>query len=386
MSDKKAVTKRPGTTVGRVDGRTPDTNGLAAALLRDLAATQTSTQKKWGYKRAADAVLSLEAPLEAYLERDGTLRKIPHVGPSSERVILEVLRTGTSETVARAIAASSMTDDVQRRREWQEHYLSGAQVAAALANAELDGPTLEDYRGDLQMHSTWSDGTASVADMARACRDRGYEFCAITDHSHGLPIARGLSSADLVRQQREIEAVNRRGKGRFRIFKGIEANILADGRLDVSADDITQVELVVAAVHSALRSADDQTARMLRAVSTPGVHILGHPRGRKVGTRPGVTADWRAVFDRAARTGVAIEIDGDPRRQDIDYVLAAQALAAGCFFALDSDAHAPDELAFADVAVAHARLAGIPLSRIVNCWPMDHVLEWMRLRSTTTGR
>jgi putative hydrolase len=124
---------------------------------------------------------------------------------------------------------------------------------------------------------------------------------------------------------------------------------------------------------------------MLRVVSTVGVHILGHPRGRKIGTRPGVKANWSKVFERAARTGVAIELDGDPRRQDIDYVLAADALAAGCFFALDSDAHSPDELAFADVAVAHARLAGIPISRIVNCWPLEHVLEWMRLRSTTTA-
>lgn len=273
-------------------------------------------------------------------------------------------------------------NDSQRR----DHFLSPAEVAAALSSDDGVGPRREDYRGDLQMHSTWSDGAVSVAEMARACRARGYEFCAITDHSYGLPIARGVSMADLERQHREIDAVNRRYRGRFRVFKGIEANILGDGRLDMKPDELAKVELVVASPHSALRSDADQTTRMLTAVSAPGVHILGHPRGRKLGSRPGIKANWTKVFDRAAKIGVAIEIDGDPRRQDIDYDLAGQALAAGCFFALDSDAHTPDELVFADVAIAHARLAGLPISRIVNYWPMDLLLEWMRLRSTESGR
>ena len=361
-----------------------DTNRQIAALLRDVASAQTSTQKKWGYTRASDAMLTLELPIESYVRADGTLRKIANIGPSSERIILEVLRTGTSVTVAQAVRTSGAgaAADVDGRRGMGGHFLSGEEVAEALKSNALGGPTLEDYRGDLQMHSTWSDGAVSVADMARACRARGYEFCAITDHSYGLPIAHGVSMADLARQHREIDAVNRRYKGRFRVFKGIEANILGDGRLDMKPSEIAQVELVVASPHSALRSDADQTARMVAAVSTPGVHILGHPRGRQIGSRPGIKANWKKVFDRAAKTGVAIEIDGDPRRQDIDYDLAGQALAAGCFFALDSDAHSPDELDFAEVAIAHARLAGLSLSRIVNCWPADRLLEWLHLRST----
>jgi putative hydrolase len=106
------------------------------------------------------------------------------------------------------------------------------------------------------------------------------------------------------------------------------------------------------------------------------VHILGHPRGRKYGVRPGVIADWDRIFEAAARATVAVEIDGDPRRQDIDHGLARRALAAGCIFALDSDAHAPAEWEFAETAIAHARLAQIPRERVINCWPLDFLMDW----------
>ena len=107
------------------------------------------------------------------------------------------------------------------------------------------------------------------------------------------------------------------------------------------------------------------------------MHILGHPRGRKYGSRPGITADWDQVFEAARDAGVAIEIDGDPSRQDVDYELAKRAAAAECLFALDSDAHSTPELAYADTAIAHARLAGIPTERVINCWPLDKLLEWL---------
>jgi len=108
------------------------------------------------------------------------------------------------------------------------------------------------------------------------------------------------------------------------------------------------------------------------------VHVLAHPRGRIAGSRAGVVARWAEVFDEAAQQGVAIEIDGDPARQDVDHTLAAQALSAGCLFALDSDAHTTDQLRYADTALAHARLAGIPPDRIVNCWPTERLIEWLR--------
>ncbi len=359
-----------------------DRNGQIAALLRDFAAIQKSKQSMWGYKRAASAILALEEPIETLLEADGTLRKIPNIGPSSTRIILEVLRTGSSPTIERAIAESGQAGDVERRRGLRDHFLSRAQVLAALRNPKLKGPRVEDYRGDLQMHSTWSDGSQTLADIVEAGINLGYQFCAVTDHSYGLKIAGGVSMAELAEQHLEIDALNRRHRGSFRLLKGIEANIRADGTIDMEPGELARLEIVVAAPHSVLRSPDDQTSRMVAAASAPGVHILGHPRGRMIGSRPGVTADWDQVFRAAAASRVAVEIDGDPSRQDLDYDIAGRAVKAGCLFALDSDAHSAGELPrYAATAIAHARLAGVPTDRIVNCWPLERLLEWARSRS-----
>jgi histidinol phosphatase-like PHP family hydrolase len=357
-----------------------DMNGRIAALLRDFAAIQKSKQSMWGYKRAASAILALEEPIESLLQPDGTLRKIPNIGPSSTRVILEVLTTGTSPTVERAIADSGKGSDIERRRDLRGNFLSRAQVLAALRNGKLTGPRVEDYKGDLQMHSTYSDGSQSLADIIEAGIERGYSFCGVTDHSYGLPIAGGVSMARLAQQHREIDGLNRKHRRRFRLIKGIEANIRADGTVDMEPSELAQLELVVAAPHSALRTANDQTERMLGAVKTRGVHIIGHPRGRMYGSRPGVTADWDRVFAEAARQRVAIEIDGDPSRQDVDFDLARGAVAAGCLFALDSDAHSTRELAYAHTAIAHARLAGVPPDRVVNTWPLDQLMDWLGSR------
>jgi len=161
------------------------------------------------------------------------------------------------------------------------------------------------------------------------------------------------------------------------VLKGIEANILASGDLDLSAVELGGVEIVLAAPHSRLRIPDDQTDRLRAALATPGVHVLAHPRGRMSDSRPGITADWAQVFAAAAANGVAIEIDGDPARQDLDYTLAHLALDAGCLFSLDSDAHDELALVYAETAIAHARLAGIPTARIINCWPLPQLMEWL---------
>lgn len=354
-----------------------DTNARVAALLRDLAEVQTSPRSKWGYKRAAQAVLGLERPLESLRQADGTLQKIPNVGPSSLRVIHEVLDAGHSPLVERAVAESGQAGVVARSRELRDHFLSTAQVAEVLRFQGHRGMRLRDYRGDLQMHSQYSDGRVTLEQLAEGCLARGYRYCGVTDHSYGLPIARGVSMRDLKKQHAEIDAINRRYGKRFRIIKGIEANILADGALDMTPAELRRLELVLAAPHSKLRSSEDQTERLVTAVTTPGVRILAHPRGRKAGTRPGISADWPRVFAAAAKANVAIEIDGDPSRQDIDFTLAPQAVAAGCLFALDSDAHSVEELRYAETAIAHARLAGIPKARIVNTWPLDRLLTWL---------
>lgn len=160
------------------------------------------------------------------------------------------------------------------------------------------------------MHSDWSDGSQTLAEIVETGLARGYMHSAVTDHSYGLPIAGGLPMERVAQQHREIDALNARYRSRFRLLKGIEANIRADGTVDMTQEELALMEIVVAAPHSALRSTADQTGRMIAAVNTPGVHILGHPRGRIHGSRAGVVADWDRVFDAAARAGVAIEIDG----------------------------------------------------------------------------
>jgi len=357
-----------------------DTNALVAGLLRDLSAVQSERQSSLGYERAANTVFNLERPLESYVESDGALRKIPNVGPKSERVALEVLRTGGSPVVENAILASAHVADVEKGRALRTNFMSRARVIETLEAPAPGAIAATDYHGDLQMHSTWSDGRQTIEDIIEAALARGYAFCGLTDHSYGLRIAGGISMADLADQHREIDDLNRRYQGRFRLLKGIEANIGADGSIDMTVEELARLEFVVAAPHSGLRSPDDQTARMVAAVRARGVHVLGHPRGRQYSTRAGIQADWSQVFAAAATARVAIEIDGDPWRQDVDYELARDALPAGCLFALDSDAHSPPELRNAEIAIAHARLAGVPRDRVINCWPTERLIAWLAER------
>jgi putative hydrolase len=353
---------------------------MVAGFLRDLSLAQSSQQKMWGYKRASSAIMRLERPLTELRDRSGALPKISGIGPASTRVIREVLDTGASPTVESAIDESGTRAEIERRRALRQHFLSRAEVLRVLADETLTGPRLSDYRGDFQMHSEWSDGATTLSEIAEACQARGYTCAAVTDHSHGLKIAGGMTMEEAADQRRAIDAINARSNG-FRLFQGIEANIAADGRLDLSDEESQQFELVLAAPHSALRKAHDQTERMLTAVRNPRVRILAHPRGRMSGSRAGVVARWPEVFAEAANLGVAVEIDGDPSRQDLDHTLASDALKAGCLFALDSDAHSTGQLAYAETAIAHARLAGIPADRIVNCWPLERLTSWLGDRS-----
>jgi histidinol phosphatase-like PHP family hydrolase len=331
-----------------------DINGTVTAALRDFAALQQSTQSRWGYKRAAAAVRRLERGLPDLLDA-GALPRIHGIGPASTRIILEVLEHGFSPTVERAIAETGQHEEIARRRALRSGFLSRAEVVRLLCLDVPDIVNVDDYRSDCQMHSVWSDGVETIAQLAEGAMARGWSRIAITDHSKGLPIAGGMSIDAMRRQQAEIDDLNQALAGRLRVLKGVEANILVDGRLDLQRDELVGVEMVLAAPHSKLRILDDQTERMLAAVRRPGVHVLAHPRGRMSDSRPGITADWDWVFAEAAALGVAIEIDGDPARQDLDYQLADRAREAGCLFALDSDAHESEAFIDTETAIAHAR-------------------------------
>lgn len=355
-----------------------DVNAVVGGYLRDLAYAQPTQPRMFGYKRAAAAVFALEQSLlELRREHGDSLPRIPGIGPASTRVISEVLASGQSPTVERAIDVSGRRADIERRRALRSRFLSRAEVLRVLRDPTVAGPALNQYRGDLQMHSEWSDGTPTVAAIVQACRARGYSYAAVTDHSYGLKIAGGMSMEEAAAQRRTIDAANESSRGEFRLLQGIEANIDTKGDLDISDAEAATFDIVLAAPHSRLRKTDDQTERMLRAIAHPAVRIVAHPRGRITGSRAGVVADWAEVFAYAARRGVAIEIDGDPARQDVDYELAKLALAAGCVFALDSDAHTTAQLGYAETAIAHARLASIPRDRIVNCWTLDRLLAWI---------
>lgn len=351
-----------------------DTNAAVAAALQDMAWIQTSKPREWAYQQAAGAIRMIEFQIDAFLQADGTLPKIPYIGPASTRIISEVLASGRSDTVEQAIEASGRRTEIEQKRSWRVNFLSRA---AALEVLRKKGRRLvANYKADFQMHSTWSDGSQTLEDIVTGCLARGYTHTAVTDHSGGLPVAKGLPPERLAAQAVAIANVNREYAGRFRLLQGVEANIRADGTVDVEPADRARLDLVVAAPHSGLRTAEPQTTRMVTTVSTPGVHILGHPRGRKYGARRGIIADWDQVFAAAAEHEVAIEIDGDPSRQDLDFDLVRQAVAAGCLIALDSDAHRVEELAYVEIATAHAALAQVSPARVVNCWPLDRLLAW----------
>ena len=358
-----------------------DVNIVAAGFLYDMAVLQSSARSAFGYKRAAKVIATaLDGSLRELVAR-GTVRDVPYLGRASERIIEEVVATGESATVSRAVEASPKRADVHKRRQFRRAYLSRHSMMLAL-DAPLAATIVrpDTFLGDLQMHSTWSDGVESIASLAEGAEALGWRRIGVTDHSYGLPIARGMSMQDAVLQHREIDALNERLDGRVRVYKGVEANILADGSLDLSVGERRVFDYVIASPHSALRKEHDQTGRMLAAVRGPGVAILGHPQGRIFNSRPGVSADWEQVFVEAARLRVAIEIDGNWHRQDVDYELASLALDAGCLFALDSDAHSIREFPFTDYSIAHARIAGIPASRIVNCWPEAKFDKWLAER------
>ena len=362
-----------------------DLNMVAAGLLHDMAALQGLERSQLGYKRAAKVMTALPMPVSDLVQA-GTLRDVRYIGPSSARVVTELVENGASRSVDRAVAVSVHAGKVQTLRRLRSHFLSQFAMQQVLAGKAAPGVVSKaEFRGDFQMHSTWSDGGERIEVMARACMELGHTCMGVTDHSYGLPIARGMSMADVARQHREIDRVNGRLAGEFRIFKGIEANILADGELDLQPEERGVFEFVVASPHSMLRRDHDQTSRMLRAVKQPGVAILGHPQGRVYNSRSGVAADWPRVFAEAARRRVAVEIDGNWHRQDLHHELARQALDAGCLFALDSDAHSVGELRFTDYSIAYARIAGIPAGRVINCWSDEQLVDWMAERRRSSG-
>jgi DNA polymerase (family 10) len=237
-----------------------------------------------------------------------------------------------------------------------------------------------DLRGDLQMHTEWSDGSASVGEMAAAARERGYEYVAVTDHSKGLKIARGLDEARLRQQAREIELVNAElaaAVAGLCVLRSIEMNLNPTGEGDMEPAALARLDLVLGSFHSSLRKAEDQTPRYLAALRNPHVQVLGHPRGRVYDLRVGLRAEWPKVFAAAAELDKAVEIDAFPDRQDLDVELLEQARASGARISIGTDAHHPWQLGFVELGLAAAIRAGIPRERVLNFLPVAELRDWV---------
>ena len=259
-------------------------------------------------------------------------------------------------------------------------------LTLATARRVLGSSPLPPLCGDLQMHSIWSDGSGTIRQMAEAGQGRGYQYIAITDHSKGLKIAGGITEEELQTQIEEIDLLNQELSG-FTVLRGIELNLSIHGLGDMDPDSLKGLDVIVGSFHSRLRVTEDQTERYLAAIKNPQVHILGHPRGRIYNHRLGLTADWPRVFAAAAALDKAVEIDAYPDRQDLDVELLKIARDSGVKLAIDTDAHHPEQLAFAELGLAAAALVEFPPERIVNMFPIEKLLDWLNsIRATRPRR
>jgi histidinol phosphatase-like PHP family hydrolase len=234
--------------------------------------------------------------------------------------------------------------------------------------------------GDLQMHTEWSDGGGTIWEMALAALERGYKYIAITDHTKGLKIAGGLDEDRLAEQGREIAALNKQLRAQrrdFTILRSAEMNLSPAGEGDMRASALRKVDLVLGCFHSALRRTEDQTERYIAGLRNPDIQILGHPQTRVWNRREGLQADWKKVFEEAARLNKAVEIDGYADRQDLRISLLKIARQAGVRISLGTDAHHPEQLAFMELSLAAACLAEIPPERIINFMTLPELKRWV---------
>jgi len=263
----------------------------------------------------------------------------------------------TEEEVYRAVGLPMIPPELRENR---------GEIEAARDGRLPRLVTLRQIRGDLHAHTTLTDGRASLADMAAAARERGYEYLAVTEHSRRLTVARGLDVAALRRRNAEIDRLNRR-LGGFTLLKGIEVDILEDGTLDLPDEALAELDLVVAAVHSRFAlSRERQTARILRALANPRVHVLAHPTGRVLNEREPYDVDIERVVEAAREHGRVLELDAHPQRLDLDDVHCRLAKERGVKVAISTDAHAPSHLDFMRYGVAQARRGWLEAADVVN--------------------
>ncbi len=343
-----------------------DHGALKNSDIAELLALKAETAKMPAQKalrRASRRALMWPEEAGDIVGSGRSLTELTGVGPYIERVIKDWIEK-----------PSTLPTPPPVRR----NFLTYADTQVILAKK----PTwLMGIKGDLQMHTTWSDGEGTIAEMADAGVERGYEYIAITDHSKGLKIAGGITEEQVREQAQEIAAVNdslmRDGK-RLRVLRSIELNLNPRGEGDMDENCLSELDIVVGCFHSSLRGKQDQTERYLAGLRNRSINILGHPRGRIYNFRLGLIAEWQKVFDLAAELDKAVEIDGYPDRQDLSIDLVRLAKKSGCRISLSTDSHGPSQLRFIEYSAAIALKAGIPPERIINCMSRDELLQWAR--------
>jgi putative hydrolase len=301
------------------------------------------------FAAAAWSIVISRPDVEA-LHKSNALTTIEGVGPGIAKVLAGLIETGQSTYLDRL-----RTEMGQTSRDDESH---------------ID---LSQYQGDVHSHTNWSDGKATMLEMAQGAQAMGYRYLGITDHSPRIAVVHGLGAERLLEQSRELADVQSKVED-VTLLQGIEVDILEDGALDLPNEVLELLDVVIASPHVKLRQEPSaMTERMLRAVSNPHVDVIGHPTGRRPGSREGASYDFEAVFKEAAKNKVALEIDCDPARMDLSPEMARLALECGCNFTLDADAHMPVELFYVPMAAWMARRAGIPQDRILNFLDVDEL-------------
>ncbi|HLU11592.1 MAG TPA: DNA polymerase/3'-5' exonuclease PolX [Oceanobacillus sp.] len=261
------------------------------------------------------------------------------------------------------------------REDWGE-------IELALENKIPDLITLDDIRADLHMHTVWSDGKATIREMAEAARARGREYIVITDHSRGATIANGLTIERVLAQQEEVRAVDAEmSPTGFRVFHGTEMEIRADGTLDFPDEVLAQLDFVIASLHVGLRQSREQvTERLLNAIRNPHVDLIGHPRGQLIPDRDPADLDMDAVFAAAKEHGTALEINTNPHRLDLEAQYARRAVELGIMLAIDTDAHRVEELDLMRFGIITARRGWVQAKNVLNTMPVEQFLGWVKQR------
>ncbi len=363
---------RLGVHVGRLSSppvrlRDRACNADLAEALSSLAEMEAPGDRRIAYLKAGYTVFDAE---------DSAHKAVLDQAPGWLRSLLFQLIECSGPDALEAATQRLSDGGRPRRRDTRENYLARAEVQTVITEADPDLHP-QRLRGAFHWHTTDSDGKAPLETMARACRRRGAAWAVVTDHSRGLEVASGLDHEGVGLQRRRVNRWNQVHGDDLRLFQGLEVEILEDGTIDIPHTERQELDCVTAAVHRHFDPDRDQTGRLLRAISAPDVHILAHPRARHFHNRPGLRARWERVFTACCENSVAVEINGFPRRQDLDWDLARLASECGCTFILASDAHAPRHLEFDAYACASAARAALPPSTILNTKRAEVFEDWL---------